>query len=94
MARLQEQFHLQMRAAHYAMNTEKSYRNWIKRFLFFNNMLHPKDMAEFEVSSFLSHLATREKISQSTQRQALSAILFLYREMLGKDLVIEDWITF
>lgn len=92
MARLQEEFHLKMRAAHYAMNTERSYWNWIRRYLFFNNMRHPNEMAELEVSSFLSHLATREKISPSTQRQALSALLFLYRKVLGKELIIDNWI--
>ncbi len=92
MARLQEAFHLKMRAAHYAMNTEKSYWNWIRRFLFYNKMRHPNEMAESEVSNFLSHLATREHVSQSTQRQALSALLFLYRHVLGKELIIEDWV--
>ena len=92
MARLQEEFHLKMRAAHYAVNTEKSYWHWIRRYLFFNNMRHPNEMAEFEVSGFLSHLATREQVSPSTQRQALSAILFLYRKVLGKELVIDNWI--
>ncbi len=92
MARLQAEFHAKMRAAHYAMNTEKSYWNWIRRYLFFNNMRHPSEMAQAEVSHFLSHLATHERISQSTQRQALSALLFLYRKVLGINLEIEEWV--
>ncbi len=92
MARLQAEFHAKMRSSHYAMNTEKSYWNWIRRYLFFHNMRHPKEMTQAEVSQFLSHLATHENVSQSTQRQALSALLFLYRNVLGIELEIEDWI--
>ncbi|MEY8240846.1 MAG: integron integrase [Cycloclasticus sp.] len=92
MARLQAEFHAKMRAAHYAMNTEKSYWNWIRRYLFFHNMRHPSEMTQAEVSHFLSHLATHDRISQSTQRQALSALLFLYQKVLGINLEIEDWV--
>ena len=92
MARLQAEFHAKMRAAHYAMNTEKTYWHWIRRYLFFHNMRHPSELTQAEVSQFLSHLATHERISQSTQRQALSALLFLYRKVLGVNLEIEDWV--
>jgi integron integrase len=62
---------------------------WIKRFIFFHQKRHPREMGEAEVSQFLSFLATREKVTASTQNQALNALLFLYREVLKKDL---DWL--
>ncbi len=97
MAKLQQLFHEKMRSAHYAVNTEKSYWHWIRRYLFFHQQLkqswiHPIEMGESEVSQFLSHLATHEKISPNTQKQALSALLFLYRLVLNKDIVIPDWV--
>ncbi|MGR6870976.1 integron integrase [Pseudomonas sp. HK3] len=92
MARLQETFQLKMRAAHYALNTERSYWNWIRRYLLFNNMQHPKDMGASEVMMFLSHLATHERVAGSTQKQALSALVFLYEKVLGKNIEIEDWV--
>ena len=55
-------------------------------------MRHPSELTQSDVSSFLSHLATHDHVSQSTQRQAFSAILFLYRNVLGIELVIEDWV--
>jgi site-specific recombinase XerD len=92
MARLQEEFVRKMRTGHYALNTERSYWHWIKRFILFNQKRHPRDMSEVEVGAFLSYLATHENISQSTQRQVLSSLVFLYRCVIGKELVIEDWV--
>ena len=92
MARLQQEFQKKMRTGHYALNTERSYLHWIKRFILFHQKRHPIDMAEVEVGAFLSHLATHENISASTQKQVLSALVFLYRSVLGKTLVIEDWV--
>jgi integron integrase len=92
MARLQEEFVRKMRTGHYALNTERSYWHWIKRFILFNQKRHPMDMGEVEVGAFLSYLATHENISQSTQRQVLSSLVFLYRCVIGKELVIEDWV--
>lgn len=97
MAKLQQQFHLMMRSAHYAVNTEKSYWHWIRRYLVFHQQIkqswiHPTDMGESEVSQFLSHLATRERIAPNTQKQALSALLFLYRFVLNKEIIIPDWV--
>jgi integron integrase len=97
MAKLQQQFHEKMRSAHYAVNTEKSYWHWIRRYLLFHyqikqSWIHPIEMGECEVSQFLSHLATHDRIAPNTQKQALSALLFLYRFVLNKEIVIPDWV--
>ncbi len=75
-----------VRARHYSPRTEESYRHWVKRFIFFHQVRHPAEMAESEINAFLTHLAVREKVSASTQNQALSALLFLYRHVLGRQL--------
>jgi len=66
--------------------TEKAYVHWIKRFIFFHNKRHPAEMREREIGQFLSSLATESHVSASTQNQALNALLFLYREILKKDI--------
>src|SRR5947209_1223932 len=71
-----------LRSRHYSKRTEDSYVVWIKRYIFFHNVRHPAEMAEAEVNQFLTHLAVKEKVSASTQNQALSALLFLYRYVL------------
>ena len=76
----------QIRLKHYSIRTEESYVSWIKRFILFHNKQHPKKMGEEEVERFLSHLAVNRKVSASTQNQALSAILFLYKNVLKKEL--------
>lgn len=73
-----------LRSRHYSRRTEQCYFHWIKRFIFFHNVRHPADMAEPEINTFLTHLAVREKVSASTQTQALSALLFLYRHVLDR----------
>jgi site-specific recombinase XerD len=78
-----------IQARHYSRRTEQAYSRWIKRFILFHHKRHPLEMGEAEVTSFLSHLATRGRVSAATQNQALSAILFLYRDVLKKDL---DWL--
>ena len=75
-----------LRARHYSPRTEQSYRHWVKRFIFFHNVRHPAEMAEPEINAFLTHLAVQEKVSASTQTQALSALLFLYRHVLGREI--------
>ena len=62
-----------------------SYEQWLRRFLRFHRMRHPRQMGEAEINAFLSHLATEERVSASTQNQALAALLFLYRTVLGGD---------
>jgi integrase len=76
----------ELRLRRYSPRTEQAYRHWIVRFLRFHRLRHPREMGGAEVSSFLSSLATRGQVAASTQNQALSALLFLYRKVLGIDL--------
>ncbi len=75
-----------IRARHYSRNTEDAYVAWIKRFIFFHGKRHPSEMGAEEVTRFLSSLALDGRVAASTQNQALSALLFLYREVLNQDL--------
>lgn len=84
--RLLDQVRDRIRVKHYSLRTEQAYIQWIKRFIFFHGKRHPKEMAAPEVEAFLSHLATEKNVSASTQSQALSALLFLYREVLRIEL--------
>jgi site-specific recombinase XerD len=82
--KLLDQVRNTLRVRHYALRTEKTYLNWIKRFILFHNKRHPKEMAEPEVEAFLTHLPVDEKVTASTQNQAFSALLFLYEHVLNK----------
>jgi integron integrase len=84
--RLIDQLRDALRARHYSPRTEAAYVMWVKRFIRFHTMRHPKDMAEPEINEFLTHLAVEEKLSASTQNQALAAVLFLYRYVFGLDI--------
>jgi integron integrase len=84
--RLLEQVRRRLRAKHYSLRTEQAYVYWIRRFIVANGKRHPRLMGAPEVEAFLSHLANDGKVSASTQNQALSAVLFLYREVLGIEL--------
>ena len=85
--KLMDQVREVLRYHHYAYRTEQTYCDWIKRFLkFYDYSRHPKEMGSMEVERFLSHLATASKVAASTQRQALNAIIFLYREVLDIEL--------
>ena len=75
-----------IRLKHYSIRTEEAYVNWIKRYIHFHNVRHPAEMGEPEVQAFLTHLAVEGNVAASTQNQALHALLFLYREVLKKDL--------
>ena len=70
----------------YSRRTEKAYVAWIRRFVRFHGVRHPRELGETEVSAFLTHLAVERNVSASTQNQALSAILFLYRKVLKTEL--------
>src|SRR5207302_1992882 len=70
---------------HYSHRTEAAYLGWIRRFIFFHGKRHPAEMSAGEISRFLSSLATERHLSASTQNQALSAILFLYRHVLNQE---------
>jgi len=78
-----------IRVKHYSYSTEKTYVGWIKKYIFFHNKKHPIDMAKFEIEQFLTNLAVKNRVSPTTQNQAFSAILFLYKEVLGVDM--SDW---
>jgi len=78
-----------IRLKHYSYSTEKTYTHWIKHYIFFHNKKHPVEMGKVEIESFLTFLATKKRVSPTTQNQAFSAILFLYREVLGVD--ISTW---
>lgn len=75
-----------IRFKHYSIRTEKSYVDWIRRFILFHGKRHPRDMGAPEVEAFLTHLAARKNVAASTQNQAFSALLFLYRDVLGQQL--------
>ncbi len=84
--RLLDQVREQIRLKHYSIRTERVYCEWVKRFIRFNKYRHPLEMGAGEVESFLSHLAVDKDVSASTQNQALAALLFLYKQVLGQDL--------
>jgi integron integrase len=85
--KIMDQVRETLRYYHYAYRTEQSYCQWILRYIYFyEKKVHPKDLDAKDVERFLSHLATKDKVSASTQRQALNALVFLYREVLDQDL--------
>jgi integron integrase len=77
-----------VRARHYSPRTEQSYVGWAKRFVVFHNRRHPDQLGEPEVRAFLDHLAVRDRVSASTQNQAVAALLFLYEAVLGRRLAL------
>ena len=83
--KLLDQVREAIRVRHYSLRTEKTYVGWIKRFILFHGKRHPAEMAEAEINAFLSHLAVKGHVSASTQNQALSALLFLYRHVIGRE---------
>jgi integron integrase len=84
--RLLDQVRDRLRVKHYSIRTETQYVQWIRRFILFHNKRHPRDMGAAELEAFLTHLAVAGRVAASTQNQALSALLFLYREVLATDL--------
>ena len=72
-----------LRVRHYSLRTEEAYLGWIKRFVWFHGKRHPRDMGAAEVEAFLTDLAVKRNVSAATQNQALAALLFLYKEVLG-----------
>src|SRR5579863_3391699 len=84
--RLFDEVRRKLRVRHYSLRTERVYLQWMRRFILMNGKRHPREMGGAEVERFLSHLATEGEVAASTQNQALSALLFLYREVLGVEL--------
>lgn len=75
------QVRLAIRRRHYSRRTEEAYVHWVRRFVRFHGLRHPAEMGAAEVTEFLTHLATARRVSASTQNQAASALLFLYRQV-------------
>ena len=84
--RLTDQVRDALRRKHYSYRTEKTYLHWIRRFIYFHDKRHPRDMAEPQIAKFLTHLAVERRVSASTQNQALNAILFLYKQVIGREI--------
>jgi integron integrase len=84
--RLLHQVRQAIRSRHYSPRTEEAYVHWIRRYIFFHEVRHPAEMGRPELNAFLSHLAVREHVSASTQTQALSALVFLYRVVLEREI--------
>jgi len=84
--KLLEQVRDMLRVKHYAYRTEKTYIFWIRRFILFHEKKHPSEMGYKHISEFLTHLAVDRNVSASTQNQALNALIFLYKKVLGVEL--------
>jgi integron integrase len=83
--RLLDRYREELEVRRYAKRTVSSYVSWVRRYLRFHHLRHPREMGQDEINAFLTHLAVREKLSASSQNQALGALLFLYRTVLGGD---------
>jgi site-specific recombinase XerD len=84
--RLMDLVHEAARRRYFSRRTEEAYGHWIRRFVYFYGRRHPRELGEAEVTAFLSYLAAERNVAASTQNQALSALLFLYKEVLGREL--------
>ena len=82
-----------IRVKHYSIRTEKSYIQWIKSYLHFHSMQHPRELGAEHIESYLTYLAVNRHVSASTQNQALSALLFLYKAVLEIELPYLDGVT-
>jgi integron integrase len=78
-----------IRFKHYSLSTERTYLFWIKQYIVFHDKKHPIDLQKADIESFLTYLATKKRVAPTTQNQAFSALLFLYREVLGVDM--SEW---
>jgi hypothetical protein len=83
--RLLDRMRAVLRTRHYSIRTEDSYVQWARRFILFHGKKHPSAMGSEEINAYLTHLAVQRHVSASTQSQALAAILFLYRDVLGEE---------
>jgi integron integrase len=84
--RLLDQLRDRIRLKHYSIRTEEAYSDWVRRFVLFHGKRHPREMGRAEVEAFLTHLAVAGRVAASTQNQAKSALLFLYKEVLASEL--------
>ena len=79
----------QLRLKHYSYRTEETYLHWIRRYIIFHQKRHPNEMGDEEIRAFLIHLAEKDQVAASTQNQAFSALLFLYRHVLKKEVSVD-----
>src|SRR5947209_16842546 len=86
MSKLLDDVRMVARLRHFSLRTEQSYTGWIRRYILFHHKRHPSEMGSDEIRSFLADLAVKRLVSASTQTVALSALLFLYRDVLGIEL--------
>lgn len=84
--RLLDQVRERIRYKHYSLRTEQAYVQWVRMFVNWHGLRHPRDMGQLEIEGFLAMLANERRVAAATHNQALSALLFLYREVLGMDL--------
>lgn len=91
--RLLDQVRDKIRVKHYSIRTEKTYIQWIKSYIHFHDLQHPRELDAEHIEAYLTHLAVNRKVSASTQNQALSALLFLYKEVLEIELPYLDGVT-
>ena len=84
--RLLDRVRDKIRLKHYSLRTEQAYVDWIKRYIHFHHKRHPSELGATDVEAFLTHLAAVREVAASTQNQAKSALLFLYKEVLGNEL--------
>ena len=84
--RLLDEVRRVIRACHYSLSTEEQYVHWVRSYVRYHRMRHPREMGAAEVEAYLTHLAADRHVAPATHRQALSALLFLYRKVLGPDL--------
>src|SRR5690625_2694897 len=83
----------EIRRRNYSYRTEQAYIRWVRRFIRFHGTVHPATLSEADVTKYLNYLATERNVAGGTQNQALSAIVFLYKQVLGKDSLALDGIS-
>ncbi len=88
--RLLDRVRWHLRAKHYSIRTEEAYVDWTRRFILFIGKRHPSELGEEQIAQFLTHLAVDKNVAASTQNQALSALLFLYQQVLERKLDFID----
>ena len=91
--RLLDQVRAAIRTRGYSIRTEQAYVDWIRRYILFHGKRHPGELGKVEIEAFLTHLAVNRNVAPSTQNQAFSALLFLYRHVLDRDLPWLDSVT-
>lgn len=84
--KLLDEVRIFMRVRHYSKKTEEAYISWIKRFIVFNNKKHPKELGQKEIREYLNYLSVKKNVTAATQNQALQGVLFLYKNILNKDI--------